>query len=166
MQEIERKTRPLGQPVASPSGAESRFEEGDWRLLPESLPSGAPSTFDPLWGGVAPRLTRKIDLTDGHCVTHGAPRRERTIGLQGLDRRYQETPAPLPPATARDIDGAAIVIAMTAFFGTFLFGVVTQIPSGQLPQLALSVACAISSGLIARGWMVTRLRSRSTEPPA
>lgn len=61
-----------------------------------------------------------------------------------------------------DVKAAAIVIGLTAFFVTFLFGLVTEIVAGLIPLGILSVTCAGSLCLLARGWMLTRLHKQSS----
>lgn len=70
--------------------------------------------------------------------------------------------SPKPTAAEEwDVKAAAIVIGLTAFFVTFLFGLVTEVVSGLIPLGILSAACAGSLSLLARGWMLTRLQQQS-----
>ena len=70
--------------------------------------------------------------------------------------------SPKPTAAEEwDVKAAAIVIGLTAFFVTFLFGLVTEIVSGLIPLGILSATSAGSLCLLARGWMLTRLQQQS-----
>jgi hypothetical protein len=74
--------------------------------------------------------------------------------------------ASLKPSAAEewDVKAAAIVIGLTVFFVTFLFGLVTEIVSGLIPLGILSGTCAGSLSLLARGWMLSRLREQASTP--
>ena len=72
--------------------------------------------------------------------------------------------AALPKPTAAeewDAKAAAVVISLTTFFVTFLFGLVTEVVSGLIPLGILSATCAASLCLLARGWMLTRIQQQS-----
>lgn len=76
--------------------------------------------------------------------------------------RMSHALSPKPTAAEEwDAKAAAIVIGLTAFFVTFLFGLVTEIVSGLIPLGILSATCAGSLCLLARGWMLTRLQQHS-----
>ncbi|MGA1368606.1 MAG: hypothetical protein ACO394_08830 [Blastocatellia bacterium] len=69
---------------------------------------------------------------------------------------------PKPTAAEEwDAKAAAVVISLTTFFVTFLFGLVTEVVSGLIPLGILSATCAGCLGLLARGWMLTRIQQQS-----
>jgi hypothetical protein len=77
----------------------------------------------------------------------------------------QDLPAAIPSAAEEwDVKAASIVIGLTAFFVTFLFGLVTEIVSGLIPLGILSATCASSLSLLSRGWMLSRLHQQSSAP--
>lgn len=79
--------------------------------------------------------------------------------------RVSQAASPKPSADEEwDVKAAAIVIGLTAFFVTFLFGLVTEIVSGLIPLGILSGTCAGSLSLLARGWMLSRLHQQSSAP--
>ena len=86
-----------------------------------------------------------------------------TPGQAGSQGRIRHDPTVALPSAAEewDVKAAAIVIGLTAFFVTFLFGLVTEIVSGLIPLGILSATCAASLCLLARSWMLNRLHQHS-----
>ena len=120
------------------------------------------------------RQTVLLEVTEPSSPTTGTkfldrePRRfpaatPSPAGSPGQIRR--DLPVALPSAAEEwEVNAAAIVIGLTAFFVTFLFGLVTEIVSGMIPLGILSATCAAALCLLARSWMLNRLHQQSGTP--
>lgn len=91
------------------------------------------------------------------------PQQERRhLPRPNTQDRMSQAALPKPTAAEEwDAKAAAVVISLTTFFVTFLFGLVTEVVSGLIPLGILSATCAGCLGLLARGWMLTRIQQQS-----